>query len=118
MAKAKAAPAKKPAKASVKKLTKAGLITAIHEALGDDGPSKTQIKGVLEKLVEVGQSELKKTKVFVLPGFAKFVVATRRAVKGGEYVNPFTKQKAVRKDKPAGSTVRARPIKALKDSVN
>ncbi len=80
MAKAKAA-AKKPSKASVKKLTKAGLIGAIHEQLGDEGLSKSQIKAILETLVEVGQKEH-------------------------------------RDAKPGSRTVRARPIKALKDSVN
>jgi DNA-binding protein HU-beta len=117
MAKAKAA-AKKPSKASVKKLTKAGLIGAIHEQLGDEGLSKSQIKAILETLVEVGQKELKKAKVFVLPGFAKFVVAEKPGRPAGEYLNPFTKQKEHRDAKPGSRTVRARPIKALKDSVN
>ena len=114
---AKKAAAKKPAKGGAKKLTKSGLIGAIQESVGD-AVSKSQVKAVIEALVEVGQKELKRTKVFVLPGFAKFVVAEKPGRPAGEYLNPFTKQKEHRDAKPASKTVRARPIKALKDSVN
>ena len=71
MAKAKAA-AKKSGKGSAKKLTKSALITAIAEHLNNE-VSKTQVKGVLEALVDIGGKELRKAEVFVLPGFAKFV---------------------------------------------
>ena len=114
----KKAAAKKPASKSAakKKMTKAGLIQAIAESLGDS-VSKSQVKGVLESLVEVAQKELKKTEVFVLPGFAKFVVAKKAARPAGEYTNPFTGQTEHRDAKPESKTVRARPIKALKDAV-
>ena len=69
MAKAKAA-AKKSGKGSAKKLTKSALITAIAEHLNNE-VSKTQVKGVLEALVDIGGKELRKAEVFVLPGFAK-----------------------------------------------
>ncbi len=117
MAKAKA-PAKKAGKSTVKKLTKAGLVQAIHENLGDDGPSKSQIKSVIEALVSVGEKELKKAKVFVLPGFAKFVVADKPARPPERKKNPFTGVEQDYPGKPASKTVRARPIKALKDAVN
>lgn len=116
MAKAKAAP-KKGGKASVKKLTKSGLIQAIAEALNNE-VSKTHVKSVLETLVSVGEKELKKNKVFVLPGFAKFVVAEKPGRPAGPRLNPFTKQMQDFPAKPSSKTVRARPIKALKDAVN
>ncbi len=116
MAKAKA-PAKKAGKTVVKKLTKAGLVQALQESIGDS-VSKAQVKSVLEALTSVGEKELKKSKVFVLPGFAKFVVAEKPGRPAGKFMNPFTKLEEQRAAKPASKTVRARPIKALKDAVN
>ena len=116
MAKAKA-PAKKSGKGGAKKLTKSALVTAIADHLNNE-VSKTQVKGVLEALVDIGQKELKKNEVFVLPGFAKFVVAKKAGRPAGMYKNPFTKQEEHRDAKPASKTVRARPIKALKDAVS
>ena len=37
--------------------------------------AKRDVKGVLDALVSVGHKELKKTGVFLVPGFAKFVVS-------------------------------------------
>ena len=116
MAKAKA-PAKKAGKTAAKKLTKAGLVQALQESIGDT-VSKAQVKSVLEALTSVGEKELKKSKVFVLPGFAKFVVAEKPGSPAGEVLNPFTKQMEHRVATPSSKTVRARPIKALKDAVN
>ena len=114
MAKAKAA-AKSATKAAVKKLTKSGLIQAIAEGVSD--VTKTQVKAVLEELTEVAQKELKKAGVVVLPGFAKFVVAKKAARPAGQKMNPFTRLMQDFPAKPASKTVRARPIKALKDAV-
>lgn len=116
MAKAKA-PAKKAGKTAAKKLTKAGLVQALQESIGDS-VSKAQVKSVLEALTSVGEKELKKSKVFVMPGFAKFVVAEKPGRPAGEFLNPFTKKMEHRDAKPSSKTVRARPIKALKDAVN
>lgn len=115
MAKAKAA-AKPAGKSSVKKMTKSGLIQAIAEGLSNE-VSKTQVKTVLDVLAEVAHKELKKSGVFTLPGFAKFVVVKKppRPERTGR--NPFTGQEQVFPAKPATKTVRARPIKALKDAV-
>ncbi len=115
MAKAKAA-AKKSGKGGAKKLTKSALITAIAEHLNNE-VSKTQVKGVLEALVDIGGKELRKNDVFVLPGFAKFVVAKKPGRPAGLRKNPFTGETTMHEAKPASKTVRARPIKALKDVV-
>jgi len=55
-------------------MTKSQLIEKIatESALG-----KKDVKGVLETLASVGYKELKKTGVFLVPGFAKFVVIKR-----------------------------------------
>ena len=53
----------------------------------------------------------------MLPGFAKFVVVKKPARPAREGINPFTKLKQTFAAKPASKTVRARPIKAIKEAV-
>ncbi len=98
------------------KLSKAGLITAIADTLGE-GTTRKQVKSILEALTEIGHKELKKNGIFVLPGFAKHVVVKRPARPAREGINPFTKEKTVFAAKPATKVVRARPLKALKDAI-
>ena len=96
-------------------LTKSQLVEKISEA--HSALSKRDIKGVVETLANVGHKELKKSGVFVVPGFAKFVVIKKPATKAREGINPFTKEKMMFKAKPARKIVRARPVKAIKDAV-
>jgi DNA-binding protein HU-beta len=96
-------------------LSKSGLINAVVEAVGD--VSRKQVKAVLDALADVGHKELKKSSIFTMPGFAKFKVVKKPATKAREGINPFTKQKQMFAAKPASKTVRARPIKAIKDAV-
>jgi DNA-binding protein HU-beta len=79
--------------------------------------SKKDVKGVIESLASVGYKELKKNGAFLLPGFAKFVVIKKPAMKERAGINPFTKEPTVFKAKPARKIVRARPVKAAKDAV-
>ena len=108
---------KAAAGASKKALSKNGLITAIAETVGDE-VSRKQVKAVLESLIEVGHKELKKSKVFTLPGFAKFRVVNKAATKSRPGINPFTKQAITIPAKPASKSVRARPIKAIKEAMS
>ncbi len=107
----------KAEKKKVAKLTKAGLITAIADNLGEE-TSRKQVKAVLEALTEIGYKELKKTGLFVLPGFAKYVVVKKAARAERKGINPFTKEPTVFPAKPASKVVRARPVKALKDAIS
>lgn len=79
--------------------------------------AKRDVKGVLEALVSVGHKELKKAGVFLVPGFAKFVVIKKPATKARKGINPFNGEEMMFKAKPARKIVRARPVKAAKDSV-
>ena len=79
--------------------------------------AKKDVKNVLEAMSDVGYKELKKTGVFVVPGFAKFVVVKKPATKARKGVNPFTGQEMMFKAKPARKIVRARPVKAAKEAV-
>lgn len=113
MATKKAAAANPGAK---KTMSKNGLITAISETVGDE-ISRKHVKAVLESLIEVGHKELKKSKIFTLPGFAKFRVVAKPATKARQGVNPFTKEPMTIAAKPASKSVRARPIKAIKEAM-
>jgi DNA-binding protein HU-beta len=79
--------------------------------------SKKEVKGVLEGLASLGYKELKRAGVFVVPGLAKFVVVRKPATKARKGTNPFTGEPMTFKAKPARKIVRARPVKAAKDSV-
>jgi nucleoid DNA-binding protein len=96
-------------------LTKSQLVEKVSEA--HSTLSKRDVKGVIETLATVGHKELKKSGVFVVPGFAKFVVVKKPATKAREGTNPFTGEKMMFKAKPARKIVRARPVKAIKDAV-
>jgi nucleoid DNA-binding protein len=99
-----------------KPLSKSEMLNAVTEA-GGDGLSKRQVKDIVEALVAIGHKELKKNGVFVLHGFAKFVVVKKPARPAREGINPFTKEKQKFAAKPASKGVRARPVKAVKDAV-
>jgi nucleoid DNA-binding protein len=79
--------------------------------------AKKDVKSMMEALAEVGYKELKKNGVFVVPGFAKFVVVKKAATKARKGVNPFNGQEMMFKAKPARKVVRARPVKAAKMAV-
>lgn len=99
-----------------KPLSKSEVLQSVTDAIGEE-ISRKQVKQVVETLVDLGHRELKKNGVFVLPGFAKFVVVRKPARPAREGINPFTKEKQLFAAKPASKGVRARPVKAVKDAV-
>ena len=109
MAKASTAKKNKP-------LSKSQILQAVADAVGEE-VSRKHVKQVVESLVAIGHKELKKNGVFVLPGFAKFVVVKKPARPAREGINPFTKEKQMFAAKPASKAVRARAVKAIKDAV-
>src|SRR5262249_26322075 len=96
-------------------MTKSQLIEKINAEHSE--LSKKDIKGVLETMATIGYKELKKNGLFLVPGFAKFVVIKKPATKARKGTNPFTGEPMVFKAKPARKIVRARPVKAAKDAV-
>jgi DNA-binding protein HU-beta len=95
-------------------MTKSQLIEKIAT---ENEVAKKDVKGVLETLATIGYKELKKSGVFLVPGFAKFVVIKKAATKARKGTNPFTGEPMMFKAKPARKIVRARPVKAAKDAV-
>ena len=102
--------------AKKKPLSKSAILQAVTDALGEE-VSRKHVKLIVETLVDVGHRELKKNGIFVLPGFARFVVVKKPARPAREGINPFTKEKQMFAAKPASKGVRARPVKAVKDAV-
>ena len=98
-------------------LSKSALVNAVVEASGED-ISRRQVKAVLEAMASIGYKELKRNGIFTVPGFAKFRVVKKPATKEREGKNPFTGEPMVFKAKPASKSVRARPIKAIKDALS
>jgi len=96
-------------------MSKSELIQIIAEQYSG-GLTRKDVKSVIEALATVGYKELKKAGVFVLPGFAKFVVIKKPATKARKGINPFTKEPTVFKARPARKIIRARPVKAVKDA--
>ena len=99
-----------------KPLSKSEILNAIADAIGEE-LSRKHVKAVVEHLVAVGHRELKKAGVFVLHGFAKFTVVKKPAKPARKGINPFTKLEQTFAAKPASKSVKARPVKAIKDAV-
>ncbi len=51
----------------------------------------------------------------MLPGLLKITTVRKPAVKARKGINPFTKEEAMFKAKPATTVVKVRPLKKLKD---
>jgi nucleoid DNA-binding protein len=96
-------------------LSKTEILSAVAGAVGEE--ASKHVKAIFEALVSVGHEELKRSGVFVLPGFAKFVVVNKAARLAHEGINPFTKEKQLFAAKPESRTVKASPVKVLKDAV-
>src|ERR1035438_7312223 len=71
-----------------KPLSKSDLISKLAEE-NDGKLTRKDVKGVLESLATIGYKELKKTGIFLVPGFAKFVVIKKPATKERKGINPF-----------------------------
>jgi DNA-binding protein HU-beta len=95
-------------------MTKVQLIENIYK---NTELSKKDVRAVLETLTDIGHKELRKTSVFLVPGFAKFVVVKKPATKARKGTNPFTGESMVFKAKPARKIVRVVPVKTTKDAV-
>jgi nucleoid DNA-binding protein len=96
-------------------ISKSALVNAVVEETGD--VTRKQVKTVLDAIADIAYKELRKNGIFTMPGFAKFRVVKKPATKARQGINPFTKQPTTFAAKPASKSVRARPIKAIKDAL-
>jgi DNA-binding protein HU-beta len=90
------------------KMTKSQLLAALAEKTGI---AKKDVTMLMEELVNMAYSEVKKSGLFILPGFGKMVKVNRKARAG---VNPATGAKI---QIPAKTVVKFRLAKAAKEAV-
>jgi nucleoid DNA-binding protein len=96
------------------KMTKNQLIDAIAEGTQI---SKGDVKAVIEHLSTVGYKELNEGGEFVIPGFVKMSIVNKPATEARSGINPFTKEPMEFAAKPASKSVKASPLKVVKDAV-
>ncbi|MBN2573596.1 MAG: HU family DNA-binding protein [Deltaproteobacteria bacterium] len=96
-------------------LSKSALIQTIVDKHADN-LSRKSVKGIIEAVARIGQAELKKNGVFVVPGLVRMLVIKKPATKARKGINPFTGEPTVFKAKPARKVVKGRPVKATKDA--
>ncbi len=90
------------------KMTKAQLFAVLAEK---SGLAKKQVASLMEELTNLAYGEVKKSGVFILPGFGKMVKVNRKARIG---INPATKEKI---QIPAKTVVKFRLAKTAKEAV-
>jgi nucleoid DNA-binding protein len=99
-----------------KAATKSETLQTLSEKTG---LTKKQVASVFDALATlVGEQVGKKGPgVFTIPGLVKLKRKVKPATKAREGINPFTKEKMMFKAKPATTTVRAVPLKGLKELI-
>ena len=105
--------AKKPATIAVKQ-TKSQILSDLAE---DTGLTKKEVAAVLDALAAQALRHLKKkgSGEFAIPSLGLKLRRFEKPARKG--VNPFTGEEIMIKAKPATTSVRATPLKALKDAV-
>merc|ERR1719386_683920 len=114
----KAAPMKA---SSVMKASKSGPMTAtaMYSAVAEaNGVKAKDVKAAIEHVVNIAATEMKKTGSFKLAGLLNMKLKNKPAQPARKGVNPFTREPMVFKAKPASKSVRALPMKKLKEMVN
>merc|ERR1712028_241505 len=121
-AKKAAAPAPKAMKAMKKAMkamkAKGGPMTqsaVFHKVAETTGLKAKDTKAVVDTLMAVAASEVKKSGSFKLAGMLNLKLKQKPARAARKGVNPFTKEPCVFKAKPASKTVRVYPMKKLKE---
>merc|ERR1712048_871967 len=98
---------------------KAMTATAAYQSVAETiGLKQKEVKGVMEALMGVAADQLKKAGSLKIAGALNLKLKSKPATPARKGVNPFTKEPCVFKAKPASKTVRALPMKKLKELVN
>merc|ERR1712054_43657 len=105
----------KAMKGAAKGMTASAAYSSVAETTG---LKAKDVKGVMEGLIGLAAEELKKTGSFKLGGVLNMKLKKKPATPARKGVNPFTKEPCVFKAKPASKTVRALPMKKLKEMIN
>merc|ERR1712183_280205 len=98
---------------------KAMTASATYRAVSETtGVKARDVKGALEAYVSLVATQVKKTGAFKLGGALNLKLKKKPATPARKGVNPFTKEPCVFKAKPASKTVKAFPMKKLKELIN
>ena len=98
---------------------KAMSATAAYQSVAEStGLKAKDVKGTVEALISVAADELKKSGSFKIAGALNLKLKKKPATPARKGVNPFTKEPCVFKAKPASKTVKAFPMKKLKELIN
>merc|ERR1712166_397480 len=93
--------------------------TQVFASLAEtNGLKAKQAKGVVEALMAVACSEIKKNGNFKFAGMLNLKLKKKPATAAKKGVNPFTKEPCVFKAKPASKTIKALALKKLKVALN
>merc|ERR1712238_395741 len=96
-------------------LSASGASSAVAETTG---LKPKQVKEAAEALMAVAAKQLKTAGSFKIAGALNLKLKKKPARPARKGLNPFTKEPCVFKAKPASQTVRALPMKKLKEMVN
>merc|ERR1712217_150324 len=107
--------AMKAMKGGAKGMTASAAYSAVAETTG---LKAKDVKGIMEGIVAVAADQLKKSGSFKIAGALNLKLKKKPAAPARKGVNPFTKEPCVFKAKPASKTVRALPMKKLKEMIN
>ena len=96
-------------------MTATAAYVSVAETTGLKGKD---VKAVVEGIMGVAASELKKNGSFKLAGMLKLKLKKKPARPARKGVNPFTKEPCVFKAKPASKTVKVLAMKKMKEAIN
>merc|ERR1712113_489751 len=98
---------------------KAMTASAAYKSVAEStGLKQKEVKDTMEALMSVAAGQLKKVGSFKIAGALNLKLKQKPATPARKGVNPFTKEPCVFKAKPASKTVRALPMKKLKELIN
>lgn len=95
-------------------MSKSQLVTALTESTG---VSKQDVNAILNELGNLIERHVKKRSAgqFTLPGLLKIRTVKKKATKARKGRNPFTGEEIMISAKPARTSVKVMPLKALKE---
>lgn len=100
---------------TLKALPKQELIKRLVERTG---LTREQISSLFACLSTLTCEELKRVGELTIPGLLKFKIVTKPALPERMGKDPFTKQERLFKAQPARVSVKAVPVKALRDTLS
>merc|ERR1719493_168643 len=96
-------------------MTATGAYASVAEKVGLKGKD---VKAAVQGVVDIAAKELKANGSFKFAGALNLKLKKKPARPAKKGINPFTKEPCVFKAKPASKTVRALPMKKLREMIN